>query len=396
MVQLVSEIDGFPYNMPEFNTGDPIVPFDASLRAAAFEVEQRTDEELAAEGRQHPDPVIREQALYQLIQRSGVDALPVVEAALFDDKDSDLRINLLWAIEGLPGKRSEQLTVALMTDSDTRVQEWARVFSWEKGWTREDFRRAHEASSIPGTFDQTIFLHIKCHVYVRVDPSNKLWAHVLLSPQTLARVYGQALACPITETRERELVIAKTLRGLHSDGSEHYEAFLFKGFTERTSPLTGNFNFEAHSPRPFYLSGRADDVADGVVENVPMNVGRVGNWFVNPFLPVKHNFAIEYVRGLFNMWAYVNVEKIRSNGGLMVPGNSVLSTLHDPRVSHMTNAFLTGSFKGKVVDWNGDGILDLNYWPAHATAKGEVDSDMDGEPDSPGVTVCTRRINQGS
>src|SRR5438093_1080949 len=112
MVQLASEIEGSPHNFLEFSAGDPIVPFDASLRAAAFEVDQRTDDELAVEGRQHPDPVIREQALYQLIQRSGVDALPVVEAALFDDQDSNLRINLLWAIEGLPGKRPEQLALA--------------------------------------------------------------------------------------------------------------------------------------------------------------------------------------------------------------------------------------------------------------------------------------------
>jgi hypothetical protein len=37
-------------------------------------------------------------------------------------------------------------------------------------------------------------------------------------------------------------------------------------------------------------------------------------------------------------------------------------------------------------------VLDLNYLPAHATRKGEVDSDLDGEPDVPGGTVCPRRV----
>ena len=97
----------------------------------------------------------------------------------------------------------------------------------------------------------------------------------------LARVYGQALACPITETREHSLVIAKTLKGLHDDGSEHYESFLFRGFTDRTTPYSGKFYFEASAPRPFYKSGRADDGSEGVVENVPIPFAREGEWFLN-------------------------------------------------------------------------------------------------------------------
>jgi hypothetical protein len=56
----------------------------------------------------------------------------------------------------------------------------------------------------------------------------------------------------------------------------------------------------------------------------------------------------------------------------------------------MTNTFLTGSFKGKVIDWNGDGVLDLNYLQSPSTAKGEVDSNFDGIPDVAGMSVCSR------
>ena len=102
--------------------------------------------------------------------------------------------------------------------------------------------------------------------------------------------------------------------------------------------------------------------------------------------------AIEYVRGLFQGWSYVNLERIENQGGnFFYPGNSVLSTLHHPVVGPKTNAFINGRFKGKIVDWDGDQIIDLNYLPAHATVMGEVDSNLDGIADEPGLHVSDWR-----
>ena len=95
------------------------------------------------------------------------------------------------------------------------------------------------------------------------------------------------------------------------------------------------------------------------------------------------------VRGRFQGWAYVNLKRVVENGGsFLFPGNSILSTLHHPEVGPLTNTFLTGTFKGKVLDWDGDGKLDLNYLPSYATRDGEIDSNLDGIPDAPGRSVC--------
>jgi hypothetical protein len=375
--------------------GDPVIRFSKAIKKAATSLETRTAEELIVEGLQNPDPVLREQALYQLLDQQGEAALPVIEEALFDDADAQLRVNLLWAIEALESDRCADLAVALLDASNSRVREWARVFCWERKWINYDFRQAKEARYYEGrTFDQTLFLHIKCDLYIRLTESTELWGHLLLSPQMLARVYGQAYACPITRTRESEMVIAKTLSGLHEDGSNHYESFLFRGFTERVNPLSGNFYFETASPRPFFLSGKADDVSEGVVDNVIVPFAREGQWFLNPNVMVQGKHAIEYVRGLFQGWAYVNFERIQREGGdFLFPGNSVLSTLHHPEVGKKTNTFLVGKFKGKVLDWDDDGVLDLNYLQSPATAKGEVDSNFDGKPDVEGMTVCSRPFN---
>ena len=373
--------------------GDPTIRFCNSIRNAAISLETRTDDELKIDGRTNPDPVLREHALYQLIARQGVNAIPLIESVLNEDRDAQLRINLLWALEGLESESCATIALPLMYDDDRRVQEWARVFCWEMGWTDEDFRRATEARFYPGrTFDETLFLHIKCDLFIRLTESNDLWGHVVMSPQMLARVYGQALACPITATREREIVICKSLSGLHEDGTDHYESFLFRGFTDRTASYSGNFYFETQTPRPFYLSGKADDVSEGVVEDVTVPFAREGQWFLNKNINVNGKPAIEYVRGLFQGWAYVNLNRIMDSGNdFMFPGNSVLSTLHHPVVGPLTNTFLFGGFKGKILDWDGDGVLDLNYLPAHATSKGEVDSDCDGIPDVHGRSVCLPR-----
>lgn len=374
--------------------GDPTTRFEDMVARVSVNLEKREDEQLIRDGRELPDPALREHALYQYLARNGADALPVIRQALYEDTDTDLRINLLWALEWLQSPECRLLCLGLLNDRDHRVQEWARVFAWEMGWSADDFRRPREFKHYEGrTFDETIYLHITCNIYIKLGPGNDLWGHLLISPQMLRRVFGQALACNNMETRDDEVVVAKTLSGLHEDGTDHYESFLFRGFTELANPLQGNFYFETQTKRPIFLSGKANDTSQGVVEDVVVPFARQGQWFLNDDIRVRGRKAIEYVRGLFQGWSYVNLERIENSGGeFFFPGNSILSTLHHPVVGPKTNGFVNGRFKGKIVDWDGDGVVDLNYLPAHATRLGEIDSDLDGIPDEPGRHVSDWRI----
>ncbi len=142
------------------------------------------------------------------------------------------------------------------------------------GWTDQDFRvkRAIQALTTGRTFDQTIYLHIVCRMYVRLTESNDKWGMLLISPQMLKRVFGQALACNNMSTRDDQVVVAKDLPGLNVDGSAHHESFLFRGFTELTDPLQGNFYFETQTKRPIFLSGKANDASQGVVRGCHRSV----------------------------------------------------------------------------------------------------------------------------
>ena len=199
--------------------GDPTTRFEDMIARVSVNLEKRTDEQLIHDARNLNDPALREHALYQYLARNGVEAMPLIWQSIFEDTDTDLRINLLWALEWLPSEDSKKICTALMSDKDHRVREWARVFAWEMRYTDKDFRRAREFRHYEGrTFDQTIYLHITCNLYIKLGPGNNLWGHLLISPQMLKRVFGQALACNNMATRDDEVVVAKTLCGLNADG----------------------------------------------------------------------------------------------------------------------------------------------------------------------------------
>ena len=130
------------------------------------------------------------------------------------------------------------------------------------------------------TFDETMHLLIHCDLYVRLDDTNRHWGKLSLGPLGLARIYGQAHACPNVATREKQLLIAKTIDGLHADGSPHIDNYLFRGFTDRTRRDRGNFYFESQVPRTFFRSGHADDPSQGT-HDTRIGFTRYGNWHLD-------------------------------------------------------------------------------------------------------------------
>ncbi|WP_305788072.1 HEAT repeat domain-containing protein [Symbioplanes lichenis] len=377
---------------PRFVAGDPAAwasDFGYALDRVAIRLDNRANDELRRQALHHRDPVMREQALFEYADRDHPDALELLREAIRHDTDREVRWDALWAVEKLGGPEAIETLREFLTDDDPEIAEWARLFTAELQ-TGDPAFDGRSGLLTPGrTFDETIYLLIHCDLYVRLDDTNTHWGKISLAPQGLARIYGQAHACPNVATRERQLVIAKTIAGLHADGSPHCDNYLFRGFTDRTRRDRGNFFFESLVPRTFFRSGRADDPSEGV-RQARIGFARYGTWHLEPKFQVREEAAIRYVRGRFQGWGYVNLARIagRSLEEILTPGNGVLSTLHDPEVGPMTNAFILGTFKGKLNDWDGDGRIDLNSRDVYSTAEGEIDSDQDGVPDEAGRTCC--------
>jgi len=124
--------------------GDPTTRFEDMVARVSVNLEKRTDEQLIRDGLSMPDPALREHALYQYLARNGAEALPVIRQALFEDTDTDLRVNLLWALEWIESEECRAIGLQLTRDADHRVREWANVFAWEMGWSERDFRYPRE------------------------------------------------------------------------------------------------------------------------------------------------------------------------------------------------------------------------------------------------------------
>lgn len=376
--------------------GDPAAwesNFGHALDRVASRLDSRPNAVLRHTALNHADPMMREQALYEYADRNLDDAVELLSHAVRRDTDRQVRWDALWAIEKLGGIRAIQALKTFQSDADPEIAEWAKLFISELQTGAPSFDE-RESSYTPGrTFDETIFLLIHCDLYIRLSPDNQRWGKLSLAPQGLARVYGQAHACPNAKTRERQLVIAKQISGLHADQSLHIDNYLFRGFTERTNEDRGNFYFESSVNRPFYLSGRADDPSRGVQDS-QIGFMREGCWYLDNRFKIPQAdgdaAAIRYVRGRFQGWGYTNLENMAGKGleEILTPGNGILSTLHDPVAGPLTNVFIAGSFKGKLNDWDGDGRIVLNSRDVYATAEGEVDTNMDGIADQPGVACC--------
>jgi HEAT repeats len=380
------------YVDPRYVAGDPAAwasDFGYVLDGAAIRIDSRSSDELRDAALTHPDPVMREQALYEYADRDEPDAIELLAEAAAHDTNRELRWDALWALEKLGGLAAVQALQRFRTDDDPEIAEWARLFTNEIQAADPAFDERTCAFTEGRTFDETIFLLIHCDLYVRLDATNRLWGKLSLGPQGLARVYGQAHACPNVATREHQLVIAKTISGLHADGSPHCDNYLFRGFTDRSRSDRGNFYFESSVRRPFFHSGHADDPSEGVSEAV-IGFSRQGTWYLEDSFQVRGAPAIRYVRGRFQGWGYVPLARVAGKPleQVLTPGNAILSTLHDPVAGPKTNAFILGTFKGKLNDWDGDGRIDLNSRDVYSTAEGEIDMDMDGVPDSPGATCC--------
>ncbi|MEV0156909.1 HEAT repeat domain-containing protein [Micromonospora sp. NPDC050686] len=373
--------------------GDPALlnsEFGDILDRDAVRLDIRTDDQVAYEALHHADPMVREQSLYQAMDRRLPQTIDLIAESIATDENREVRWNALWALEKIGGPRALQVIERHVNDDDADVGEWARLFSSELRTGLPAFDNRSFTWDGDRTFDETILLNIHCDVYVALDETGRNWGKISLSPQGLARSYGQAHACPNVDTRNQKLIISKTLSGLHDDGTPHTENFVFRGLTNHANAGRGSFYFESRGLRPVFLSGRADDDSLGH-RNEMVAAKRSGEWTLDPRIQVKGESAIRYVRGRVHTWGYVNFDTMAGSSleEVLFPGNSILGTLDTP-TGPLANAFIVGTFKGKLVDWDGDGKINVNSLDIYSTRDGDVDSDQDGVADIPGVQFCPR------
>lgn len=327
----------------------------------------------------------RERALWEAVDRVGVEGVPLIEAFLATEKTRAVREGALWLLLQTLGARAIPVLERFFNDEDPEVADWARVLHGDLAGSRTP-RVYTEAEVQDGHhFDQTVPLMISGEVIVtsEIGPTR-----ARLSPLWFDSILGKVTACTNADTIHSNLVIEKALYGLHEDGSCHYEVFPFRGTSVEYSGSMMEHTYQSETIRPFYPSGI---VEEGPSIGIPVTLARVAiTSLADPFTDWtlhgeeraeklrnhEHPF-VESVRGRFAGWAASNMEAIEEEGKVRAGHVQLSSTCHEV-AGPMTNTKVFGIFRGKPVDVSGNGRIGINTYKAHGDASGKMDYAADG------------------
>jgi hypothetical protein len=351
---------------------DNYLPFDV-----------RNQKALLAAVKDDASDMERERALWELADRIGPDVIPQVENFLDVETSRDLRQGGLWLIMQVLGAPSMSILETYFMDADPEVADYARVMHSDLSGKRAS-RVFTEAEVEDGHhFDQTVPLMISGQVIVdsEVGPTR-----ARLSPLWFDAILGKVTACTNADTIHTSLVIEKALKGLHKDGSTHYEVFPFRGTSVEYANGFMEHTYLSQTIRPFYPSGVVEHgpsilIPVSLARVAMTNIADIGDWTLHgeeraaKLRQHERPFVVS-VRGRFSGWAASNMPRIDEEG--VKAGLVQLSDTCHEIAGPMTNTKVFGIFRGKPADINGNGRISINGYKAHGDAAGRMDYFADG------------------
>lgn len=355
------------------------IEFSRPPERCAMRFDTRSDAHLVEVAVDHPSTLERERALWEYADRHADAALPLLQRAVASDPSAAIRSSTLWAIQKFAGRCGTSTIAAAFDDESPEVQDWARLLIREIGEANAETLRRPTKYSDTNPFDQTLPLLIAG--YARLYMPAAGWVQATLSPQWFESIMGRVMACTMEKSFESDLIIEKCISGYHSDGSNHYEGYKFRGFTTQLSDAVAYHQYDGEGRHTFYPSGKVEDSSQPPFDDMIVNMNRaaltvrVGD----PDSPSKR--IVQSVRGRYMGSAFINPGRIIANGMVIGPGEVQLCNANHPGAGMLTNTHLAGTFRGKLSDLDGDGFLDVNTEACHVTTAGLLDADLDGTAD---------------
>ena len=337
----------------------------------------RSDDDLAACAAGDASALERERALWEYADRLRDDALDLVHDRARRDQDRSVRIGALWLMQKIAGAAAAGELQRYVHDEDDEVRDWALLLVDEcgGGYGRIPFGRPL-CIDATNPFDQTLPLMIAGYARVQVPGG---WVQATLSPKWFESIMGRVMACTNEATFETDLTIEKCVFGYHGDGSNHYEGYAFRGFSQQVGEGLAYHTYVGRGTHTFYPSGKVEDASVAPLNDVTVALARQA-FTARLRDPETNRMIVRSVRGRYAGEAFVAVPRLLARPGVLriEPGEVQLSDLHHPVGGPLTNTHLFGTFKGKLGDLDGDGSLDVNRERAHAAPDGKLDYAADG------------------
>jgi len=302
------------------------------------------------------------------------------------------RVSALIALRKLLDRAPERVEAFLkaIVESDSQADqdlaEWARISLQEIALMRggDSAQVLSEAVSdrpvryrTDQVFDLTMPLFFECRAITQVG---KLEIETQISPLWFTEIFGDAMAMIRAQTFENRLVLEKEVAGLHPDGSPHFEHFPFFGETTELSPSVHRHNYWASVSRPFYASGKVEDVSGGqpVYTDNPMTFFRLAHTFTHARYAVEDQPMPESVRGIFFGFGHAEPQLLLKKAGNLGVGDFQISPYINPHTGEPANTIFFGTFFGKLQGLPETGEVALNQREVHCDQDGRLDYLGDG------------------
>lgn len=347
--------------------------------------DQRSIDDLDAVARFDPSPMRRERAIWELAYRDMSTSGQTLRGYFDGEPSARVRSNLLWLARKVAPAEAIGLIEHALQDDNREVRDWAKLHASEILQTPFESEYSRGIYIRDRAFDQTLPLEI---AGLAVMPFGDTDLQVVLSPLWFAHIQGRVMACTRDETFMTRLTIEKLYSGYHPDGSDHYEIYPFMGRSWRSGEFDVEHRYVTNAKQQFYSSGRVEEEPSNsrevrmgacrtarttgrLVEIEERGSNEVTRTAVAPRRIVSH------VKGQYFGWAYASMQHYFDHGDIL-PGTVQLISPTEHDLSSTVNCYICGTFRGKVADHNGDGILDVNEIICHGTEDGSLDYYGDG------------------
>jgi hypothetical protein len=338
--------------------------------------------------RDHPVTLERERAVWEYADRKRSESVPLLTLVARQDADPVLRCGTLWALRKVAAVAGADAIEPSLRDDHPEVRDWAALFLREIGAAPPAARELSALRFNPANpFDQTMPLLAAGYAQVLVPPLG--YFRATLSPLWFESVMGRMMACTRADTVKTDLILEKRLAHYHPNGSHHYQMFRFRGFTRDLGADVYYHRYEAQARHTFYPSGKIEDASVPPVCNAVVRLRRSVTTVQARLPHDRSRKVVRSLRGRSMGSAFINVERVLSNGMQIGPGEVQVVSYHNPLLASLANTFLSVTFRGKLSDLDGDGCLDVNTERCHGTSCGELDLDLDGVADCDPFDACS-------